>query len=72
MSVSIPPLQDNYYTFVPSIYVQLGATVAVDALYDGVMFILIAWYTDDIITTICDDAMMLSVLYISIVCRCNE
>ena len=66
MPVSIHSPQDNYYTIVPSIYVQLGA--AVDILYDGVMFVRMTWYTDDSVTTIRDDVMLLSVLYV----RCDE
>ena len=62
MSVSIHSPQDNYYIIVSSIYVQLGA--AVDVLYDGVMFVRMTWYTDDSVTTIRDNVMSLSVLYV--------
>ena len=55
MSVSIHSPQNIYYTIVPSIYVQLGA--AIDVLYDRVMFVWMIWYTDDSVTTICDDVM---------------
>jgi len=61
MSVSIRSPQDNYYTIIPSIYVQLGD--AVDVVYDGVMLVQMNWYTDDSVTSICDDVMSLSVLY---------
>ena len=37
MSLSIRSPQDNYYTIIPSIYVQLGDVV--DVLYDGVMLV---------------------------------
>mmetsp|Transcript_11212 Transcript_11212/g.12615 ORF Transcript_11212/g.12615 Transcript_11212/m.12615 type:complete len:86 (-) Transcript_11212:497-754(-) len=68
ISVSIHSPLDNYYTIIPSIYVQLGD--AVDVLYDGVMLVVMTWYTDDMIvyrlfvTTVRDDDVAFS-----IVCR---
>jgi len=62
VSVSIHSSKDSYYTIVSSICIQLGAVV--DVLYDGVMFVRMTWYTDDSVTTIHDDVMLLSVLYV--------
>jgi len=53
MSMAIRSPQDIYYTSIPSIYVQLGD--AVDVLYDGVMLVGMTWYSDDSVTTVCDD-----------------
>ena len=60
MSVSIHFTQDNYYTIIPSIYVQLGG--AVDCFICGVMLVWMTWYMDASVTTIRDDVT------ISIVC----
>ena len=66
-SVSIRSPQNNYYTIMSIIHVQLCD--AVDVLYDGVILIQMTWYMDGSITTICDDVMLLSVLYDGC---CNE
>ena len=58
MSVSIRSPQDNYYTSIPSIYVQLGDTV--DCFICGVMLVGRTWYTDDSETNIRDDVTMMS------------
>ena len=40
------PHKDNYYTIIPSIYVQLGDAVdCFISLYEGVMLVQITWYT---------------------------
>ena len=59
---SVPP-PNNYYTIVPSIYVQLGD--AADVLYDGFMLVQMNWCTGDSVTIHRPFVMLsLSVLYV--------
>jgi len=63
MSVSIRSPQDNYYTIILNIYVQLGDDVDCIIQYDCVVLAGMTWYTDKSVPPIRDDVT------ISIVCR---
>jgi len=61
MSMSIRSPQDNYYTIILNIYVQLGVVRMFIGLYDGVVLVGMTCYTDDSVTTIHADVAISSV-----------